>query len=546
MSGIVYKMKNLISIGQTKNGESEEIPPKNMTEVIQRLPEAFHKYMDEELPYRHASALAFILIVLGMGAPLWYHTTKTYRAPFVFFPKDQALPLRVQIHLAVTDENLEAQLDTTSYNLSLMLLEGDVKAPLNIKWEILYKGVRDLHFLENERMKPSDTLAVYIAIVPIEQWPHFSAIPVFLGRGHWTFLQYSPELDKLTGRLRSLVWEVMVDVPHINEIVKRDLREKLEPWQIAALSPSHQKRLVWDSVPLSMNYIVQIIHVHDNAYPNLTYSKEIMTVVEVFKRRLENITRIQLSAEHLWDFEISNFFDIDVQGRSTVSQQAAERLLKEIDSQLQSVESSYPVLKIVIIEAEVPVIMLDAFGEDSRGIAVASWGAIIPRIYIGETTRKTETAARVLAALRILLGVDSELPLSWKRDPVPLADWEIERMRIRAVVDNAMRAISAINALKALTEKISNVVINDDVAARANQAVHLVQTGLENPASPHLNLIAAGRFLADEALSHPSLLSLLYFPKDQTLAVYLPIMLPTLIPLFGSIVALCKWILGWS
>uniref|UniRef100_A0A0K0CXZ3 FeoB-type G domain-containing protein n=1 Tax=Angiostrongylus cantonensis TaxID=6313 RepID=A0A0K0CXZ3_ANGCA len=213
---------------------------------------------------------------------------------------------------------------------------------------------------------------------------------------------------------------------------------------------------------------------------------------------------------------------------------------------LQSVESSYPVLKIVIVEVDAPVIMLDPFGEDSRGVAVASWGAIIPRICVGETSEDPQTAARILSALRVLLGVDSDLPASWKRAPVPLADWEIERMRLRAILDNAMRAISAIGALKALTEKITNVVINDDVAARANEAVHLVQAGLENPGAPQLNKISAGRFLADEALSHPSLLSLLYFPKDQTMAVYLPIMLPTLIPLFGSGLALCKWALGWS
>ncbi|PIO59107.1 hypothetical protein TELCIR_19441, partial [Teladorsagia circumcincta] len=92
-----------------------------------------------------------------------------------------------------------------------------------------------------------------------------------------------------------------------------------------------------------------------------------------------------------------------------------ERLLKEVDSQLQSVESSVPVLKMIIVEVDVPVVMLDAFGEDSRGAAVASWGAVIPRIGVGETQEAAYPAARVLAALRVLLGVDSDLPTTWKR-----------------------------------------------------------------------------------------------------------------------------------
>lgn len=535
-----------MGINRVENKEDEEIPPKNMTEVVQRLPESFRNYICEELPYRRAAALAFIVIVLGMGTPLWYHTTKTYRAPFIVFPKTQTVSFNVKVHLVVTDGRLGPELNSLCKNLSLILLDGEVKAPLDIRWDVLNRGVRELHSLQNGRTEPSDSIAVYLAIVPVEQWSHFSAVTIFLGRNRWAFLQHTLDSGKFMERLQKLIWEVMVDVPHMNEIVRRDIRERLQPWQIAALSPSHQKRLVWDSVPLSMNYIVQVIHVHDNASPTVTYSKDIIDVIRVFIRRLQNITQIQLSCEHLWDFEISNFLHTDVQGRSTLSQQGTERLLKEVDSQLQSVESSYPVLKIVIMEVDVPIIMLDPLGDDSRGVAVASWGAIIPRISVGETSENAQTAARILAALRVLLGVDSDLPSSWKRAPVPLAEWEIERMRLRAILDNAMRAMSAVGALKALTEKITNIVINDDVAARANEAVRLVQEGLVNPGGPQLDKISAGRFLADEALSHPSLLSLLYFPKDQTIAVYLPIMLPTLLPLFGSALALCKWALGWS
>ncbi|KIH42883.1 hypothetical protein ANCDUO_27126 [Ancylostoma duodenale] len=86
----------------------------------------------------------------------------------------------------------------------------------------------------------------------------------------------------------------MVDVPHLNSIVKRDLREKMQPWQIAALSPSHQKRLVWDSAPLSMNYVVQVVHVHDNASPVDTASDDIMRIMELFARRLQHVTRLQV------------------------------------------------------------------------------------------------------------------------------------------------------------------------------------------------------------------------------------------------------------
>ncbi|WKY04510.1 hypothetical protein Q1695_005486 [Nippostrongylus brasiliensis] len=544
MNGLIDKLKTLLGLAEKK--PCEENLPKNMTEVINKLPESYHKYMRAELPYRRAAALVFIAIVLGLGTPLWYHTTRTYRAPFSIFPESQPVALSITVRLVTTSSLLEKNMDAIAQSLLPKLVEGEVKPPLKIQWKVVNGGVRDLVALEGDRSPPSNILDVHIAVVPAEQWIHFSAVTVYLGRGRWAFTQHTSDTNGLLERLQNLILDVMIDIPHLNAIVKRDMRERLQPWQIAALSPSHQKRLVWDSAPLSMHYIVQVMHVYDNASPDVAQSKELLKVIEVFAKRLRNVTNIQLSSEHLWDFEVSNFLEIDVQGRSTLPQAGMERLLSEIDSQLQSVESPSPVLKLVIIESEVPIMIMDSFGDDSHGSVVASWGAIIPRVVSGEKEGGVRTGERVLGALRVLLGVDSELPTTWKRAPVPLSVWEIERMRLRAVLDNAMRAISAVSALKALTEKITNVEIGDDVAASANEAVKLVKEGLTNPEAPVLEKITSGRFLADEALSHPSLLSMLYFPTDQTMAVYLPIMLPTLIPLFGSIVALFKWAIGWT
>ncbi|KAK6041363.1 hypothetical protein COOONC_21132 [Cooperia oncophora] len=168
MSGLLCKIKGLLGIDPAKIKPGEENPPKNMSEVIERLPD--------------------------------------YKAKMV-------LP-----HLN----------------------DVEVKSPLSIQWNFVTEGLRDLHSLENDRHLSSDALEVYIAVVSPEQWSHFSAISVFLGRGRWAFVQYTSEKEKLVDRLQTLIWEVMVDVPHLNTIVTRDMRERMEPWQIAALSPSHQ------------------------------------------------------------------------------------------------------------------------------------------------------------------------------------------------------------------------------------------------------------------------------------------------------------------
>ena len=79
-------------------------------------------------------------------------------------------------------------------------------------------------------------------------------------------------------------------------------------------------------------------------------------------------------------------------------------------------------------------------GDDSPGAVVAAWGAVIPRNEL--------TSSRAIASLRVLLGLDSELISGWTRDPVPLAEWELTRLKMRAIVDNTMRSITDVATLK--------------------------------------------------------------------------------------------------
>lgn len=56
--------------------------------------------------------------------------------------------------------------------------------------------------------------------------------------------------------------------------------------------------------------------------------------------------------------------------------------------------------------------------------------------------------------------------------------------------------------------------------------------------------VIKGRELAERAINDQSLLALLYFPSDQKFAVYLPLFLPILLPLIGSLMSLYKYFCG--
>uniref|UniRef100_A0A8R1I0I3 GPI transamidase component PIG-S n=1 Tax=Caenorhabditis japonica TaxID=281687 RepID=A0A8R1I0I3_CAEJA len=384
---------------------------------------------------------------------------------------------------------------------------------------------------------------VFIALVSEKEWTHYSATRIQLGVGKWNFVQWpakQEERSKAASRVTELIWETLIDSPHLNSIVRRDLRQKMKPWQIAALPLSHQKRLVWDSAPLATNYHIQVIHLHENSPVTPQKSQEkTVKALRKFAKHVAGITQVEVSNEHLWDFEPTRLFlTKDVQDRWTLTHSAMEELVKTVDSQMQTTLKQGSVLRFVVLETAEPVIVLDETGEDSHGVAVASWGAVL--------ARNEHTESRAIAAARIQMGMDAELPPGLYRPPVALCQWEISRARLRASVDNAMRAASAIRALDQLNRKISNIVINDEVADRANRAVHILDDVVQPGKMLDFDRLLEARRLADSANSDHSLLAMLYFPMDQRTAVLIPLAVPIVLPIFKLVLEIVKITVSWG
>ncbi|CAB3406333.1 unnamed protein product [Caenorhabditis bovis] len=498
-------------------------------EEEEEISESFKRFVKAERRFKLAATCAFLFVVFVVGTPMWYYTTTVYRAPFPTLSPNRSLTVPVKIILASTSDELSPLISDLMVQIRQNLSEKEVKSPLEFDFAIESIGTRRFDELENDHDLQVNTehFVVRIALVPSKEWSDFSATKVRLGIGRWNFVQWSnDEASKCSSRTTDLIWEILIDGPHLNSIVKRDLRERMPPWQIATLPLSHQKRLVWDSAPLATDYHIQVIHVHENSSPTtepLDAQKKTADALRRFGRLVAPVTRVQVTSEHLWDFDVTRSLLVkDVQDRWTLTQEAREELIKKVDRRLQTTLASGAVLRFVVLETAEPVVLLDHMGEDTTGFAVAAWGAILGR--------NAQTESRAIAAFRVQMGMDAELMPGWRRPPVAVCHWEIARARLRAAVDNAMRAASAIRALDEMTKKISNIVINDEVAAKATMAVKLLDEGLQKGKALNFDKLLQARQLADSANSDHSLLSLLYFPMDQRTAVIIPLVLPIVVP----------------
>lgn len=95
-------------------------------------------------------------------------------------------------------------------------------------------------------------------------------------------------------------------------------------------------------------------------------------------------------------------------------------------------------------------------------MVVASWGALLS--YGGK--KRLAVNQSVIAAMRVLFGLDTDLPVSYDRLPLPVAEWEIKRIKLRSFIDYSISGISSVAAIHKLISQINNIVIKEEVCLK--------------------------------------------------------------------------------
>ncbi len=122
-----------------------------------------------------------------------------------------------------------------------------------------------------------------------------------------------------------------------------------------------------------------------------------------------------------------------------------------------------------------------------------------------------------------------------------MSKWEADRLSFHLLVKWTFSSHKTLNSLVDLLRKISNLVVNDDIA----REVCTVTTALEEifaggPSDVRLERAKVAFLHAEKAFQDPSLLALLYFPEDQKYAIYVPLFLPAGVPVILSLKLIYK------
>ncbi|VIO86798.1 Uncharacterized protein BM_BM5798 [Brugia malayi] len=412
-----------------------------------------------ELPFRRISALTFIVIMLIFGLPLWWQTTSTYRVPFRTFPPNQQITLPVYISIASSYSSMKSHVDRA---IGLLLNELS-KLPkidqLRFIFRLNHEDMDALGFVSTINTEKSDLFGVHIAIINETVWPYSGYTTYF--DDQWSFILNHQDESKVAQRMFAAITDVLLDTGHLSAIVKRDLRQRILSSEVVTLSSSQQKRLIWDSVALSARYIVQVIFLHAGYNESNEYysAENIILHARRFATKLAEVSDLVISSEHLWDFDLTAWLKKNMQERNSIRMDDISQIVTAIEQETSTVESSVPVMKLVVLDAPHPITLLDYMGDESNGVIVASWGALLS--YGGE--KRLALNQSVVAAMRVLFGLDTDLPVSFDRLSLPVAKWEIKRIKLRSFIDCSISGISSIAAIHKLISQIDNIVINEEI-----------------------------------------------------------------------------------
>uniref|UniRef100_A0A0K0F6D5 GPI transamidase component PIG-S n=1 Tax=Strongyloides venezuelensis TaxID=75913 RepID=A0A0K0F6D5_STRVS len=481
-----------------------------------------------------------ILILLFFG--VWYETTKVQKANIISIENENVIRSVARINIFSSFLSVERR-----ESIGKMLTS-------NLNSEKLVDNINFNFFSivnESIKEKKDDILSFSFNLIPDEKWEYFTKYVVFLDEGNCVNVKYTEYMtnEEIFKRLKSLIVDVLIDTHLIDILMKRETGKIINSKHLEYMSPKYQNRYIWDSTTLANRYNVQVIIIRDSLKRkrNNSFERDIEKALTKFGNKLSDSVKLSITVENLYGINIDNFLETDITGKKYLKiGSKVENLMSVIDQQLSGSLSIDPQLKLILLENSGNFVFINEHGDDENNVIAAGWGSLFsytPSITLDNNSEEyanklKDVTTFLFGSLKTLLGIHSDLLSVYQKTKVPLADWEIQKFKLRFYVDKVLSTIYNIKSTHALIEKVENMEISESVANKMNEAIYLLKKSLrdfEKTGTLKLDEISKAAELSEIVVSDPTLVSLLYFPSDQKIGVYLPIALPAVFPVILSI-----------
>ncbi|BFF92851.1 GPI transamidase component PIG-S-like [Drosophila madeirensis] len=499
--------------------------------------------------YRIGATIAFIVVIIGIGVPMWWKTTTVYR---VTLPSNAILglseqPIKTAVQVAIyTQGSSRAQ-----------LLIGELQSAFNESeiWNVEFK-----HLPPPSRSNEAHTPAALEKLL-LQEHPQSVGDFMFI---EWPKLQEEVLLttersalirsDTTANKLAQVLHSKILQTYRINQILSTDDR-------LGAKSEAPQP--AYDVIVSVLNPKPRLTHAQWNI------SMAVKTYVEPWLAQVSDISNYTVRTQ--WKYRVAieanlkQVRDESKLGRHYALQEAdLPHLLTSISQNLSASTTDKPAINLVVYIPPCKTAPLHIYNSKQQlltrngvdAFISPPWGGVIianppesvclayandeqPLPYHVSTTDNMQV---MLDQLHKLLDISSELQMEGVKtvDIEQLAPrrWEYEAYLRRSAIRHIATASRTLQSLINLLDQISYIVINDDVAAAITSSyadILAAKVALLEHRLGDASALAKRAFVASErGFFDASLLAQLYFPDEQKYAIYIPLFLPVLVPVLSS------------
>uniref|UniRef100_A0A182JXQ6 uS12 prolyl 3-hydroxylase n=1 Tax=Anopheles christyi TaxID=43041 RepID=A0A182JXQ6_9DIPT len=516
------------------------------------------------------ATIAFILIIIVIGVPMWWKTTEVYRVSLPYSeiraldeePIKAAFRLGLYCQSAERREILSFELrkkfeQNFVFELDLQLLSLDaetvstIKTPARLEAELQKHYPSSLgHFLFIEWPKLDDDILVTSDRTAFIS-ESASSLKAYQVLSSWLLQEY-----KLKAILGSRDAQ--------QTLMGRQLRLNSAPLQaqyevlITVLNPRPElQRVHWNARAAAENYI------------------------EPFLNELSGITNFTIKTQWIYQVGLEGAGaqpkqvpDDSKLGRHyALAEDSLPHIITSLEKKLGTQITDNPCIHLVVYVPPCAQAPLRIYRKDGQRASTlsnnveaftsAKWGGIVfanPNEATCVRYMETEQFSEVyihaqdvmpvlLYQLRKIFDLENNTPLL-DATLVPYSAiepraWEVDTFVRTNTIYLVHSATTTLQSLIQLLGGIEYIVINDEVGAAIQNAYQKIVEAKQKLRAGKLEqaaLLARDAYTsAERAFFDPSMLALLYFPDEQKYAIYIPLFLPIMIPVVFSFNTILKY-----
>ncbi|XP_066932316.1 GPI transamidase component PIG-S-like [Clytia hemisphaerica] len=475
-------------------------------------------------------AIVMLAVCVLLGLPVWWNTTKVYRASLPHSKIEELSQLRwkavVSVNLIAEGKDIwydtiksEADFDNESFEFTFTQIEARLERS-NLDLENMCGQL--------DALEGKSTLAVNMLILNSkdEEFSYFC-------QSGFSYI-ISATKEQTASSILSVL-KVMFPIGDVN------------------LSGVKSKTKTSQSLPLSTGYdMVFTLAVGESSASQSFWDIEdsIKSLLNPFLKKLEFLGPFHVSSQVLYhaDVGIEPKF-LSGENNNTFhyyTKQKISLIMNPLESTLNTYTSTDAGINFIIYvppQKHSPLFIKNANSAKNKAFHSPRWGGLQihnPTSYDSLDIETREHMKIFMNQIQQLNGVDPETSTKYfpKNQPSLVAEPILNRLKLSFLLKRLKTSIFTLSSLSKLLDEIANIVIRDDIKDLIEIAVDSIEKSIKSlqtgDIEAALSYSKKAYECSEKAFFDWSLLALLYFPDDQKYAIYVPLFLPISLPIFLS------------